>query len=70
MNTSVAGKTGGITLTLNTLVDEYTTGPTSYSEGFSVCTLYTISLCLCVTCLCVKCLCITCLCIACLCIEI
>ena len=46
MNTSVAGKTGGITLTLNTLVDEYTTGPTSYSEGFSVCTLYTISLCL------------------------
>lgn len=35
-NTSVAGKAGGITLTLNAAVGLYSYGPASESEGFSV----------------------------------
>lgn len=31
-----AGISGGVTFILNTLVDEYSTGPYSYSEGFFV----------------------------------
>lgn len=36
MNATAAGKTGGVEFRLNAQVDEYTTGPNSVSEGFSV----------------------------------
>ena len=36
MNATAAGKTGGVEFTLNTHVDQYSAGPNSASEGFSV----------------------------------
>lgn len=36
LNATSAGKTGGISIMLNAVVDDYFTGPRSYSEGFSV----------------------------------
>lgn len=36
LNATSAGKRGGLQLLLNTAVTEYTTGPDSASEGFTV----------------------------------
>ena len=36
LNATSSGKSGGITLVLSAEVEDYSTGPRSYSEGFSV----------------------------------